>query len=92
MAFMAGQHENPEFANRAATTLMVRGQVRTPIVAWHPNMTLSEVLLEAGFQGRTNPHRITVTRQGIAYPIDIRRLLKGLDDPAVLPGDLIDLQ
>lgn len=92
VAFQAGQLQSPEHAKQVATTLLVRGQVRTPVVPWHPDMTLSAALLEAGYQGRTDPHRITLTRQGVVYVVDIRRLLKGLDNPAVLPGDLIELQ
>lgn len=92
VAFQAGQQRNPEQAQIVANTLLIRGQVRTPVVTWRPSMTLSAALLEADYQGRTGPHRLTLMRQGVVYPIDIRRLLKGLDDPMVLPGDLIELQ
>lgn len=92
VAFLNGQQNSVERQERLlATTLMVRGQVRSPIVTWKPDMTLSAALLEAGYLGRTDPHRITLTRQGISHSIEVRRLLKGLEDPAVLPGDLIEL-
>lgn len=92
VAYHVGQLQSPEHARMVASTVMVRGQVRNPIVAWRPDMTLSEALLDAGFQGRTDPHRITVTRQGTVHVVDVRRLLKGLDNPSIQPGDLIELQ
>lgn len=92
VAFQAGQLQSPEHARMVATTLLIRGQVRNPVVAWYPEMTLSAALLDAGYQGRTDPHRITLTRQGVVHVVDIRRLLKGLDNPGVFPGDLIELQ
>lgn len=92
VAFLNGQQNSVERQERLlATTLMVRGQVRSPIVTWRPDMTLSAALLEAGYLGRTDPHRITLTREGVRHSIDVRRLLKGLEDPAVLPGDLVEL-
>ena len=91
-AFQAGQQQGVQWAEQGRTTLLVRGAVQNPVVRWQPGMRLSQAIVQAGYTGRTDPKKINVTREGATYPIDIRRLLRGQEDPELRPGDLVDIQ
>lgn len=69
----------------------VRGPVQKPIVAWREGLTLAEALLDAGYTQTLSPRAIRVTRAGRVYPIDVRRLLRGTENPVLEPGDQIEV-
>jgi len=72
-------------------TIYFRGNVQKPIVPWRENLTLAEGLLEAGYSSPFSPHSLKVTREGHSYPIDVRRLLRGTDNPVLEPGDVVEV-
>jgi hypothetical protein len=75
-----------------ASTVFVQGPVRFQKILWSPGMTLSRAIVTAQYIDRRNPRAIYITRNGERYPIDPNALLRGDQDPAIEPGDLIELQ
>lgn len=67
-----------------------RGLVRQTRVPWVEGLTLSQGLAAAQYTGALNPSVILVIRQGQVYRIDPQRLLRGEEDPELLPGDVVD--
>ena len=88
-AFRAGQQQQAQ-TNQPA--IFFRGNVKNRLVPWSEELTLSKALLAAEYQGRSDPLLITVTRNGQTFRINIRRLLRGEEDPLLEPGDLVDVQ
>lgn len=92
VAAAVGMQQAGQAAEQARTTVLVRGPIQTPIIPWRPGLTLSQAIVSARYLRVTDPQRIVLIRQGFANRIDVRRLLKGLDDPELQPGDVIDMQ
>ncbi len=67
----------------------VRGLVRNPVIPWTEELTLAQAIVQADYYGFGDPREITVIRQGVAYPVDPRRLLKGLSNGLLAPGDVV---
>lgn len=85
---MAAQSQN---ANQNQGTLMIRGNVRTPIVIWQPGMTLSRAIATAHFNSVFPPRGILVVRAGVTHTVDMQRWAQGAEDPEVQPGDLVEI-
>jgi hypothetical protein len=69
-----------------------RGFVRKSFVPWIEDLTLAKAILQAEYTGQWDPHLITITRQGRVFHVNPKRLLSGLDDPALEPGDIVEVQ
>ena len=69
-----------------------RGDIRHPRVAWQEGLTLAEALAVAQYTWNWNPRSLTVTRQGEIFPVNVRRLLRGQENPVLEPGDIIDVR
>ena len=92
-AFLAGQQQ--AFAQQQsgqARTVAIRGEVQNKTIPWNEELTLAGAILASGYKGFMAPHEIHVIRQGQSYPINLDRFLRGLDDPALEPGDMVDLR
>src|SRR5690348_2899477 len=85
-AYMAGQQQAMEriLQNRNAVTIL--GPVRTPLVTWTADLTLSKALIAAQYYARTDPQQITIVRDGQPIPVDPKQLLAG-DDIPLQAGD-----
>ncbi len=70
----------------------VRGQVRNPVIPWTEGLTLAQALVQADYIGFGDPREIMVVRQGVTYRVDPQRLLKGLGNGPLLPGDIVDIR
>ena len=91
-AFRMGQQQAIE-AQRLAQEPAVwfRGPVRNPRVPWKENLTLAQAIVAADYASQLDPTRIIIFRQGQTYRVDPRRLLRGLEDPALEPGDIVEI-
>jgi hypothetical protein len=85
------QGEGPP-ASPPRDVVFVRGPVRNALVVWTDDLTLAKALVEADYIGQRDPRVITVTRHGQVFRISPRRLLSGLEDPPLEPGDIIEVQ
>ena len=70
----------------------VEGQVRNPVVPWQEGITLARALLAADYSGLFDPRRISILRDHQSYPVNVRKFLRGEDDPELLAGDIIRLE
>lgn len=69
-----------------------RGDIRHPRVAWKEGLTLAEALSEAHYTWTWDPRLLTVTREGRVYTINVRRLLRGQENPELEPGDIVEVR
>ena len=90
-AVIRGQQQAIAAQQLGQPVVWVRGLVRNPRVPWTEDLTLTRALAVAQWTDSFNPRSVRVIRQGRAYPIDIKRMLRGLDDPPLEPGDLIEI-
>lgn len=68
------------------------GDVRNGRVPWQEGITLAEGLAAAQYTWNWDPHLIKLTRQGEVRLIQPRRLLRGLENPVLEPGDLVEVR
>lgn len=73
-------------------TVLVRGEVRRPVVPWTEDLTLSRAIIAADYYARLAPMSIYITRNGKSRYVSPRRLLSGTEDPQLEPGDLVELR
>ncbi len=91
-AFQMGQREGAQAAQQQAQPVVFfRGQLRHPRIPWTENMKLSQGLAAADYTGTFTPRSIKVIRQGQVHTVNPQSLLRGLDDPELLPGDIVDV-
>jgi hypothetical protein len=91
-AFQAGQMQGLMQAQPAAPTVTFRGDVKNRTIPWTEDLTLGQALLAAEYQGTLDPHTIVVVRQGTRYPVNPRHLLSGQENPALEPGDIVEVK
>jgi hypothetical protein len=89
-AFAAGQQQAMS-AQTNAPSVNFRGDVKNPRVPWTEEMTLAKALVAAQYTGSWDPHTIVIVRQGEQYKLDPKRLLSGLEDPLLEPGDTVEI-
>jgi len=68
------------------------GDVQMNSVPWYEGLTLAKAIIQARYTGRSDPFSITLTRNGVAYRVDVRHLLRGEDNLALEPGDRINVR
>ena len=90
-AFLEGQHQAGQQQTQAPS-VSFRGDVRKPSVPWTEDLTLAQALLAAEYTGLWDPRTITLQRQGQTYRINPKRLLSGAEDPALEPGDIVEVR
>lgn len=92
-AFIAGQQQGfaQVQAQAQATTITILGDVRNRTVEWVEGLTLTQAIVTAEYLHPRDPSSITITRQGRKYEVNPKRLLKGLEDPYLEPGDVVEL-
>ena len=87
--FVAGQEEAFSMLQRSGIPLVrVLGPFERPVVQWQEGMTLSQVILTAGYLEVQDPSQILIQRGAQAFEIVPGRLLSGEDIP-VESGDMI---
>ena len=92
-AFAAGRQQALlEQQQKNEPVIWFRGEVRQARVPWIEGITLAEALATAQYTGNRDPRLITVTRAGQAYSIRPNLLLRGEDNPALEPGDIVELR
>lgn len=69
-----------------------RGDIRHPRVPWQEGLGLAEALVAAHYTANWDPRILTITRDGQVYPVSVRRLLRGQENPQLEPGDIIDVR
>ena len=96
IAFQQGQlqqQQQPSLSpEQLRSAIFFRGPVRTAAVLWHPQMTLSQAIVAAEYLAQREPRSIMVTRNGKPVFVDVKRLLRGVDNWEVFPGDVVEIR
>ena len=91
-AYLRGQLEAAQKAReQEQPTVFFRGLVRQTRVPWREELTLSQALAEAQFTGTSDPTILRILRRGQVYSLDVRRLLRGLEDPVLEVNDVVEV-
>jgi len=90
-AYIAGQREAVQRQQRQAAggDVHIVGPVQIPILPWTSGMTLMKALVTAEYNG-PDPTQIVVVHNGVANPVDVKKLLAGEDVP-LQPGDVVQI-
>ena len=91
-AFIEAQQREQAEQERLHPSVWFRGDVRKQRVPWTEGLTLAQALVAAQYTFNSDPHTITVTRQGELHPVNARRLLRGQEDPLLEPGDVVEVR
>jgi len=89
-AYLAGQRDAE--AQSKSRTIAVMGDVKNHTVEWVEDITLTKALVAAEYKGIRNPREIWVRRAGQRYPVNLKALLSGREDPPLEPGDFVEIQ
>jgi hypothetical protein len=92
-AYQAGQRDAMRLLQQQqpqTPSVRIDGPVRTPVLPWTPDLTVSKALVNAGYEGAGDPRDILVVHQGVARRVDVQGLLRGQDVP-LEPGDIVHI-
>jgi hypothetical protein len=85
----------PGMAGAAAApfpAVMFTGDVKMPVVPWVEGMNLAQGLIAAQYSAYWDPRTITVTRNGIPYKVDVKKFLRGEENPELQSGDMVEVR
>lgn len=68
------------------------GHTRQRVVSWEEGMTVASALVEAEYLGARNPREIYINRRGVIIPVNVRKLLRNLDNPLLQAGDILEIR
>jgi hypothetical protein len=89
-AYIAGQRDATGIPQNRAVT--IQGDVKNHMVPWTEDLTVAKALVAAEYKGSWDPHQIWVRRGTNRYNVNVRSLLAGKEDPALEPGDVIEIR
>jgi hypothetical protein len=72
-------------------TVFFTGLVRQTRVPWREDLTLSQGLAQAQFTGTSDPTILRIQRKGQIFTVDVRRLLRGQEDPVLEVNDVVEV-
>lgn len=72
-------------------SVTVLGDVRQNVIAWSDGLTLAQAITTAQHARRQSPRAIVLRRGDETIRITPEHLFQGGEDPALLPGDVIEL-
>ena len=93
MAYLAGQRDalmQLQQQQHHGPTVTFLGTVTNPVVDWSADLTLTQGILKAVFNGPADPASITIHRSGQDIQTAPGQLLEGKDLP-LQPGDVVEI-
>jgi len=91
-AFQAGRQQAlTRMYDLERNGIRILGPVQNPLILWTENLTLSQAIVAAEYQGNRDPQQIILEREGQRYTVDPRQLLRGEDIP-LQPADIVEIQ
>ena len=72
-------------------SVLVRGDVRNPVIPWSEDLTLARAILAADYVGRWDPHTVHLIRGNRSKRFSASMLLSGADAD-LEPGDIIEIR
>ena len=93
-AYLAGQQDAMARMQQQTAvqgpSISVRGPVRNPVIQWKEGLTLRQAIVDAGYEGASDPISIYVLHNNVTTRVDVNRVLNGEDVP-LQPGDVVTL-
>ena len=87
----AARAESSAVNDSLPAQVVVRGIVRHPVILWTEDLTVARAIVTAEYVGVRDPVVISIRRGHERYYVDPARLLLGIVDPWLEPGDLVEL-
>ena len=75
----------------APKSIIVRGNVRYPVIPWTQDMTVAKAILEADYLSARDPLTIIIRRKGDRIFVSPKRLTHGTVNPWLEPGDILEI-
>jgi hypothetical protein len=91
-AFAAGQNEGLRLAQTQGKDITIIGPVRNRVVLWEEGLTLAHAIDAAVYTGFSDPRLIVLKRGPESVTIKANDLLRGVNNPVLEPGDLVEIR
>jgi hypothetical protein len=75
----------------APRSIIVRGNVKYPVIPWTQDMTVAKAILEADYLSARDPLTIIIRRHGDRIFVSPTRLMHGTTNPWLEPGDILEI-
>ena len=75
----------------APRSIVVRGNVKYPVIPWTHDMTVAKAILEADYLSAREPLTIIIRRRGDRIFVSPTRLMHGTINPWLEPGDILEI-
>lgn len=72
-------------------SIIVKGNVVHPVLPWTEELTVARAIVQADYVGSRDPLTISIRRKGERMFVDPARLVMGMIDPWLEPGDIVEL-
>ena len=95
----ATRRPEPPVIPKAATahedgpkSVIVKGNVRYPVIPWTEDLSVARAIDAAEYVGVRDPLSISVRRRGDRFFVSTQRLVQGIVDPWLEPGDIVEIR
>jgi hypothetical protein len=78
--------------DRVPLSVIVKGNVRYSVIPWTEDLNVAKAILTAEYQGIRDPSNIIIRRQGDRLFVSPNRLMQGIVNPWLEPGDILELR
>src|SRR5688572_18802872 len=76
--------------DRPPLSVLVKGNVKYPVIPWTEDLNVAKAILTAEYQGVRDPLTIIIRRQGDRIFVSPKRLVQGIVNPWLEPGDILE--
>src|SRR5262245_12408009 len=83
--------EPSAFTDDGHARVIIKGIVRYPVILWTEDLTVARAIVTAEYLGTRDPVIISIQRGREKYYVDPARLVLGIVDPWLEPGDVVEL-
>ena len=81
----------PAHADPVPLSVIVKGNVRYSVIPWTEDLNVAKAIVAAEYLSVREPANIIIRRQGDRLFVSPNRLLQGIINPWLEPGDILEL-
>ena len=82
----------PATDDHVPLSVIVKGNVRYSVIPWTEDLNVAKAILAAEYLGLRDPANIIIRRQGDRLFVSPNRLMQGIVNPWLEPGDILELR
>lgn len=82
----------PATEDHVPLSIIVKGNVRYSVIPWTEDLNVAKAILAAEYLGTRDPSNIIIRRQGDRLFVSPNRLMQGIVNPWLEPGDILELR